>query len=241
MANIVPVVPSFTQDHLIRFFSLQNNRKPASIHEALLFVGLQNESDETAIQNQIANAFHAAYPDRQFHEIIELLSNEDHAMSDESADEEVTEIAKEINVAALFAAVSGLSDLPNDAKVGINALELHYNAKISGSDSVTIALVRSMCEKHGCEPRDLLTTVPGYAKCLRAIVERKASSRFDASLAGRADMAFKKNDATAARFKNKLEMQIEQMKAEIYIDLAQKLEEVGDDMLAQLELFDIDD
>jgi hypothetical protein len=242
MDNIVPVVPVFTQDHLVRFFCLQNNRQPASLEEALLFVGVQNGSDDNAIQSRIALALHEAYPDKQFQEIAELLSvtamSDD---SDDSDDEEATEIAKEINVDALFVAVSGSSEVPNDAKVSVNMLELHYHADISGADGVTRSLVKSMCKRHGCEPRDLLTVIPGYAKCLRDIVERKASSRFDATLASRADVAFKKNDATAARFKNKLEKRVEQMKAEIYLDLAQKLEEVEDDMLAQLELFDIDD
>lgn len=238
MANIVPVVPVFTENHLVRFFCLQNKRNPDSLEEAMLFVGIQNGSDDNVIQNRIASAFHAAYPDKQIQEITALLSvKDDDAMSD---DEEVTEIAKEINVDALFVAVSGGSALPKDAKVSVNMLELHYKAEISGADRVTHALVRSMCEQHGCEPRDLLTTVPGYAKCLREIVERKASARLDATLASRAEMAFQKNNATAAQFKKKLEMQVDQMKAEIYIDLAHKLEEVGDDIIAQLELFDIE-
>lgn len=239
--NEVATPVYFTDVHITQLFVLRNGRMPLGMDEIVRYLEIPEGSDVVTAQQHTATKMRSYYPNMSDDKIVAILSGdaeEDHMLEDAGyEDGEVVDIANEINIEALFVAVSKGLGSHSDNYTSIGALEQHYNATISSSATVTPDLIKRMCMTHHCSPSDLPTAIPSYSKCLSDMHAKEANG-VKAKLQSRIDAALEKNTASVDKAKRDLQQLANKGVAEVHLDKAMKLKDYIDYGMSLEKMFD---
>jgi hypothetical protein len=240
----------FTYAVITQLFIIQNGRQPSGIDEVARYLGIPEGTTDVYVgQHYAAVKLRACYPGVSDDDIIATLTShptveaegmvEDAVEDAEYDEDEVADIAKEINIEALFVTVTKGLYSHSDNNTSIGALEQHYNATVSSSAAVTPDLIKRMCVVYHCSPSDLPTTIPSYAKFLSDMHAKEADGVKE-KLQRRIEAALEKNTASVEKASSDLQQLANKGLAEVHLDKAMKLKDYIEYGLSLEKMFDVD-